>query len=183
METCANWLLVFIIIKKNKMALFLSTFVNKIDKKGRVSVPATFRAALSSESFQGFVAFRSYRHQGIECCSESRMAEIASSVDSLDMFSDEQDDLTAAIFADALQIPFDGDGRIVLPQKLREYANIDDQIAFVGRGKTFQLWHPDVFVKVQEEARKRVQEKQATLKVSPHAPQNPNTSQNNGQGA
>lgn len=146
------------------MALFLSTFVNRIDKKGRVSVPASFRAALNQEKFQGFVAFRSYRSQAIECCSESRMAEIATSVDSLDMFSDDQDDLTAAIFADAIQIPFDGDGRIVLPQKLREYGDINEQVAFVGRGKTFQLWHPDVFDVQQQQARIRAREKQATLR-------------------
>ena len=38
------------------MALFLDTFVNKIDRKGRVSVPATFRAALDGQAFHGIVA-------------------------------------------------------------------------------------------------------------------------------
>ncbi len=138
------------------MALFLSTFVNKVDRKGRASVPATFRAALSQESFQGFVSFRSHKQNTIECCGYSRMERLSQSVDTLDLFSQEQDDFTATIFADSLQIPFDGDGRIILPKKLIEFIKIDDEIAFVGKGATFQLWKPQVFQEVQLEARDRM---------------------------
>jgi MraZ protein len=145
------------------MALFLSTFVNKIDKKGRVSVPATFRAALSQESFQGFIAFRSYKYAALDCCGYGRMERLSQSVDDMAMFSDEQDSLTASIFADALQLPFDGDGRVILPQGLLDYAQIEDRVAFVGRGGTFQLWRPESFEAAQEEARARAKSVQATL--------------------
>jgi len=147
------------------MALFLSTFINKVDKKGRVSVPASFRSALAKEEYQGFVAFRSYKYGAVECCSYSRMERLSASVDDLDMFSDAQDDLTAAIFADAQQIPFDGDGRIILPTNLVEFTGITDRAAFVGRGGTFQIWHPDQFDDMQSQARQRVKEKQTTLKL------------------
>lgn len=147
------------------MALFLSTFVNKVDKKGRVSVPAPFRAALSREVFQGFVAFRSYKNQAVECCSYSRMERLSESVDDLDIFSEAQEDLTATIFADAQQIPFDGDGRIILPQTILEHAQVDQLVAFVGRGSTFQIWSPDVFEAVQKEARQRLKEDQPSLKL------------------
>jgi MraZ protein len=150
------------------MALFLSTFVNKIDKKGRISVPATFRAALSGESFQGIVAFRSYKHQAIEACSMERMQKLCASVDDLDFFSDKQDDLASTIFADALQLPLDGDGRIILPQILLDHAGISDSAAFVGRGATFQIWMPEAFAAFQDEARARVSEQQTTLKMSPN---------------
>jgi MraZ protein len=149
------------------MALFLSTFVNKIDKKGRVSVPATFRAALAAESFQGIVAFRSYKHQAIEACSMDRMQRLCASVDDLDFFSDTQDDLASTIFADSLQLPLDGDGRIILPQSLLDHAGITDAAAFVGRGATFQIWMPEAFEQFQESARARVVEQQTTLKMNP----------------
>ncbi len=149
------------------MALFLSTFINKLDKKGRVSVPAPFRIALSGQTFQGIVAFRSYKLPAIEGMGIDRMQRLSDSVDQLDLFSDVQDDLTATIFADAHMLGFDGDGRIVLPQALLEHANIKDSVAYVGHGATFQIWNPVAFEAHQHEARKRVQGKRETLKLRP----------------
>jgi MraZ protein len=149
------------------MALFLSTFINKLDKKGRVSVPAPFRLALSGQAFQGIVAFRSYKLSAIEGMGIDRMQRLSDSADQLDLFSDAQDDLTATIFADAHMLAFDGDGRIILPQALLEHAKIQDSVAYVGHGATFQIWNPNAFEAHQHEARKRVQDKQATLKLRP----------------
>ncbi len=148
------------------MALFLSTFVNKIDKKGRVSVPATFRAALSGESFQGIIAYRSYKHNAIEGCSMERMQRLCASVDDLDFFSDAQDDLASTIFADSLQLPLDGDGRVILPQSLLDHAGITEFAAFVGRGSTFQIWMPEAFQEFQDLARTRVKDQQTTIKLN-----------------
>ena len=147
------------------MTLFLSTFVNKLDKKGRVSVPASFRLAISGQAFQGIVAFRSYKLPAIEGMGIDRMQQLSNSMDQLDLFSDAQDDLTATIFADAQMLAFDGDGRVILQQILLEHAKIQDAVAFVGRGATFQVWNPDIFEAHQNEARIRVQKKQATLKL------------------
>lgn len=147
------------------MTLFLSTYVNRIDKKGRVSVPATFRAALGNDSFNGIVAFRSYRLPAVEGLSMQRMKMMSDSVDTLDLFSDDQDDFASTIFADAHQLPFDTDGRIILPADLCQHAHLDDKVAFVGRGATFQLWNPDAFAQHQQTARQRVHEKRATMKL------------------
>lgn len=147
------------------MTLFLSTFINKLDKKGRVSVPASFRLALSGQAFQGIVAFRSYKLPTIEGMGMDRMQRLSDSVDQLDLFSDAQDDLTATIFADSQMLAFDGDGRVILSQLLLDHAQIKETVAFVGRGTTFQIWNPEAFERHQQEARKRVQEKQATLKL------------------
>ena len=147
------------------MPLFLSTFINKLDKKGRVSVPASFRLALSGQSFQGIVAFRSYKLSAIEGMGIDRMQRLSDSVDQLDLFSEAQDDLTTSIFADAQTLALDGDGRVILPNLLLEHAKINEAIAFVGRGATFQLWNPQLFEEHQAKARQRVQEKQATLKL------------------
>lgn len=147
------------------MALFISTFVNKVDRKGRVSVPATFRAALKGLSFNGIVAFRSFREAALEGCGIDRMEQFSQGVDALDQFSREQDDLASTIFADAHQLAIDGDGRIVLPPLLAEHAAITDTAAFVGRGATFQIWNPETFTRHQEEARRRAAERGATLRL------------------
>jgi MraZ protein len=147
------------------MTLFLSTFLNKLDKKGRVSVPASFRQALAGQTFQGVVAFRSYKLPAVEGMGIDRMQRISESVDQLDLFSEAQDDLTATIFADAQMLALDGDGRVILPQILLEHAKIEDSVAFVGRGATFQIWNPEAFEAHQDKARSRVQGQQSTLKL------------------
>ncbi len=149
------------------MALFISTFINKVDRKGRVSVPATFRAALKGQTFNGIVAFRSYRGATIEACAIDRMEELSRSLDALDQFSAEQDALASTIFADAHQLPIDGDGRVTLPPVLAEHAGINDAAAFVGRGATFQIWAPDTFSRHQADARKNAAERGATLRLVP----------------
>jgi len=151
------------------MALFLSTFVNKVDKKGRVSVPASFRAALAGQSFAGIIAFRSYKFPALDAYGADRMERLSRSMDGLDLFSQEQDDLAATIFADAHQLPFDSDGRIVLPELLARHAEIADRAAFVGRGPMFQIWNPEAFLRFQEEARARAKSAGATLRLRPPA--------------
>ena len=147
------------------MTLFLSTFVNKLDKKGRVSVPASFRLVLNQQSFQGIVAFRSFKLPAIEGMGIDRMQRLSESVDQLDLFSDAQDDLTASIFSDSQMLAFDGDGRVILNQALIDHAKIQDGVAFVGRGATFQIWNPADFEAHQLEARQRIQTSRETLKL------------------
>ncbi len=146
------------------MALFLGTTVNKIDRKGRVSVPAAFRDALAGQSFKGIVAFRSLKHPAVQCGSMDWMEAISAGVNEFDLFSDEHDDLTAALFADAQPLSFDGDGRIVLPAALIGHANLEDQAAFVGRGHQFEIWSPELFRARQDAARARVSETGLTVK-------------------
>ena len=98
------------------MAIFLSSFENKVDKKGRISVPASFRQSLAPEAFQGIVLFRSYKSNTIEGCGLSRMERLSESLDDMDQFSEDQDDLAATIFADAHQLSFDTDGRVLFAQ-------------------------------------------------------------------
>lgn len=149
------------------MRLFLKTFVNKVDKKGRVSVPATFRAAVAHQNAQEIILFPSFRpgNNFLEGCGPDHMENLAEANYSVDVFSDEQDDMAALVFANAAQMPFDSTGRIVLPAELMEHAGITEQAAFVGMGKTFQIWNPDVFAAQQAEARKRVIDKRMTLSI------------------
>lgn len=159
--------------QEDGVALFLSTYINKVDAKGRASIPALYRQALAAGGeqygFNGVVLFRSYKLPCLEACGVERMALLSESVDRLDMFSDAQDDLTATIFADARQLALDGDGRISLPPELAAHASITDKIAFVGRGPTFQLWQPEAFEVYQQQARARALQTGATLSLRPPA--------------
>lgn len=146
-----------------RVALFLSTYVNKVDKKGRVSVPAQFRAALAPESYQGIVVFRSNHHRALEGVSWSFMEEVGRRLDHFDLFSDSQDDLATAVFGDSVQLPFDGDGRVVLPADLIDFAGVGEAAAFVGLGRKFQIWNPKEFKLRREDARKMVKAQGLTL--------------------
>jgi MraZ protein len=150
-------------VANSGMALFLSTYLNKVDKKGRVSVPAQFRSALASENFQGVVVFRSNHHAALEGFSWSFMEEIGQRLDHFDLFSDSQDDLATAVFGDSVQLPFDGDGRIVLPKELMDFAQIEGSANFVGLGKKFQIWNPKTFKKRREDARTQVKVQGLTI--------------------
>ncbi len=148
------------------MALFLSTYTNKLDRKGRLSAPAPFRAALADQAFKGVVAFRSCKYPALDCFGMDRMESLGHSLDALDLFSDTQDDLAATIFADARPLAFDTEGRILLPEDLITHANLTEQAAFVGRGHTFQIWEPIAFAAWQAEARSRVRSAGLTLKLT-----------------
>lgn len=151
------------------MALFLSTFVNRIDRKGRVSVPATFRAALGGQSFQGIVAFPSFRdsYEAIEACGMERMERLSASLDRLNPFSDQYDEFASVIFGASVQLPFDGEGRISLPEQLIAHAGVAERVAFVGRGATFQMWEPGAFEAFQGSARARARENRSALELLP----------------
>jgi len=144
------------------VALFLSTFTNKVDRKGRVSVPAPFRAALAGQSFLGIVAFRSFKLPCVEASGIDRMEEMSGRVDQMGQFSDPHDSLSV-VFSDAQQLPFDGEGRVMLPPVLAEYAGITDYAAFVGQGRTFQVWEPERFKSHQAELRERARRQGVTL--------------------
>jgi MraZ protein len=144
------------------VALFLSTFVNKVDRKGRVSVPASFRAALTGQSFAGIVAFRSFKTAAIEASGIDRIEEMSARLDALDQFSEDNESL-ASIFADAQQLAFDSEGRILLPQPLAEHAGIVESAAFVGLGRTFQIWEPEAHKAHQAELRERAKRQGTTL--------------------
>jgi MraZ protein len=148
------------------MALFLSTFINKIDKKRRVSVPASFRTVLASQSFAGIVVYRSLKYLALEGCGIERLEKLSESFDQFNMFSDMQDDLSATVFADSQMLSFDSEGRISLPKEFMEFANITNHVAFVGCGKAFQIWSPEVFKTYQEQARTRLSENLPSIKLT-----------------
>lgn len=148
------------------MALFLSTFVNKVDKKGRVSIPAPFRAVLSGQEFSGIVAYRSFVNDCIEACGMERIEQLSESIDMLDPYSDERDAFATAILGGSVQLSFDGEGRVMLPEHLVTSVHIKEQAVFVGKGKTFEIWQPDAYKAYEEKTRNVAKTKRANLRLT-----------------
>jgi MraZ protein len=123
------------------MAVFLSSFVNRLDKKGRVSVPASFRAALGADA-PGIIVFKSLQHDALDGCSIAHLELLSQSLEKQDLPSDVFELIESTIFGGSVQLPFDSEGRIGLPPHLASAVGITSEVAFVGRRKTFQLWDP-----------------------------------------
>ena len=145
------------------MPLFLSTYSNKVDKKGRISVPAPFRATLVEQAFQGIVLFKATSHPCLEGFDFGTMEELSARLDHFDLFSNQQDDLATAIFGEAVQCPFDSEGRVGVPQALLDFAGIDEGATFVGLGRKFQIWDTAAFEARRAAARENVIREGLTL--------------------
>ena len=148
------------------MALFLSTIINRMDSKCRVSVPSTFRNSLKNQSFKGIISFPSYNNKSIDACGIQRMENISYSLDS-ENYSREEFDLISMYFGEAEQLPFDKDGRVILPKKLINHAEIDKNVMFVGLGPYFQLLNPESYEKKKINMIKNAQEKRVNPRLRP----------------
>lgn len=147
------------------MALFLSQYRNKIDKKGRVSVPAPFRAILANECFHGVVAYASFVNACVEGCGMSRIEQLNDSIEALDPFSEERAAFETTILGGSVQLPFDSEGRVLLSDNLMELGGLSDQAVFVGKGKTFEIWNPETFAEYAEKAREMARSQRGVLRA------------------
>ena len=151
--------------ENHKMSLFLSSYENRLDTKGRISVPASFRASVSDEKFAGIVLYRSFTNNCIEGLTLSRMEQMAAATDKIGVFDSGLDDLTALLFADARQLAFDVTGRVVIPADLLAHAGITDTAVFVGRGNSFQIWNPDAFRAAQAKSLENLRKSRPNLRI------------------
>jgi MraZ protein len=143
--------------------LFLSTYVNKVDRKGRVSVPATFRSTLATHRESNLIVlFPSYRVPALDGTGSNYVEEMNERLETLEQFSDEHENLSQ-LFAEAHPLTMDGEGRIVLPETLKDYANITTDVAFVGLGAMFQMWEPGRYAEHRSAVRERSRRQGATL--------------------
>ena len=144
--------------------MFLSTFENKLDKKGRVSVPASYRAYLSNIGYNGIICFPSFNNQSIEAWSQDRIEKISNAIDSLNPFEEKKDFFATSILSESSSFQFDNEGRISLTQKLLKHAKIRHSMLFVGQGKTFQIWEPTAFEKFRVTAKRKSNIHRASLR-------------------
>ena len=144
--------------------MFLSSYENKLDKKGRVSVPATFRSYLGALGYNGFISYPSFNHSALEACSQDRIEKLSNTIDSLNPFEEKRDYFATSVLSESVNLQFDTEGRVSLTEKLLNHANIKNNILFVGLGKTFQIWEPKTFDKFKVLARKKAYQNRSDLK-------------------
>ncbi len=137
---------------------FVSSFTNKIDAKGRVSVPASFRAVLAKEQSDEIFCHPALDSAALDAGGPRLVKHIRGLLEDLAPYSDEKDQLATALFGESEYLKIDSDGRIVLPQRLRDVAGFDGQVTFVGLGDKFQMWEPTQFEDARNAARSKVRD-------------------------
>ena len=162
------------------MNQFLGTHQNRLDAKGRVSVPASFRAVLRSHNGTNgngsaatttqLVLRPSHQHPCIEAWPPAEFHGLAQSLNRYELFSPEHEDMAAAIYAEAYPVESDKEGRIILPEHLVSYAGLTESVVFMWLGRTFQIWEPAAAERRRAEARERARARGFTLQAPPLVP-------------
>ena len=139
------------------MNIFTGHYQGKLDAKGRVSIPAPYRSVLRQRSNDGETTSLMLRsHHQFDCIEGWASADLERYSDRLDTladFSPELNDLALVMFGDAMPVPIDNEGRIVVPEQLLAHARIDKSLRFVGTRKTFLIWEPEAFERRRAQAR------------------------------
>lgn len=151
------------------MTQFKGTHLVRRDGKGRVSIPAPFRAVLKGDlPANGAVVLRpSHKHPCIEGWHPDAFAAQGAQIQALPRFSDEEDDLALALYSDAVDAEPDKEGRIVLAKDLADHAGLGEEVAFIGAGSHFQIWEPQAAQRRIAEARERARVLRMTLPAAP----------------
>ena len=144
--------------------MFLSTYENKLDKKGRVSVPASYRSYLSNIGYNGIICYPSFNNPCVEAWPQDRIEKISNAIDTLNPFEEKKDYFATSILSESINLQFDSEGRISLSSKLLKHAKIKNSMLFVGQGKTFQIWEPVTFEKFKVNAKKKANLNRSSLK-------------------
>jgi MraZ protein len=143
--------------------LFLSSFTNKLDAKGRVSIPAPFRSVLARDGFEGLYVTPSFEAQAIDCGGHALLREIETLLAPFPAGSHDWEAFAATLYGESEILKIDGEGRIVVSDGIKTHAGITTDITFVGMGRKFQLWEPGCFRVYLAEAKGRVREARRQL--------------------
>jgi len=159
------------------MRPFVDSHHAKLDKKRRVSFPASFRAKLESIEDGADQAgdtrpdrrkFYLRPHHLMPCVegfTETALSQIDASLSSLPAYSDEQELLSLALLGSTAEVTYDAEGRFSMPEEAQAHAGIEEALVFVGLGQKFQIWEP------AQLARRKI-EAQALLRLQrPSLPQ------------
>jgi MraZ protein len=153
---------------------FSGSHHNKLDAKGRVSVPAPFRSILKRFSAAGedalvapLVLRPSHQYPCIEVWTEKGFEALSAPLQAFDQFSPEHEDLSIGLFGDACAMETDKEGRIVLPADMVTYASLAENVVFIGANKTFQIWEPAAGARRIAEAKQSI--RRLTLRNGPPA--------------
>jgi MraZ protein len=137
---------------------FVSTYTNRLDAKGRVSIPAPFRAVLARDGFDGLYCCPTLDRQAVDAGGNRLRDQIRASLSLFEAFSEEHEYLSTTLIGESEILKIDQEGRVILSDAIREHAGIGERVTFVGQGYKFQIWEPDRFAAYREEAKNRVRD-------------------------
>ncbi|MDO8534547.1 MAG: division/cell wall cluster transcriptional repressor MraZ [Xanthobacteraceae bacterium] len=138
------------------MDRFVATYMMRLDAKGRVSIPASFRAVLARDGYQGLYCQPAPGRPALDAGGNALIAEIEALMNRFPPYSEQREELAAALYGRSETLKIDSEGRIVLTETLKAHAQLKDAVAFVGLGHKFQIWEPERFRTHLEEATEKV---------------------------
>jgi MraZ protein len=145
------------------MDRFVSNTTLRLDSKGRVSIPASFRSVLSRDGFDGLYCYPALDRPAIDAGGNALMSEIEALIGRYTPFSEEREHFAMALYGTSETLKVDGEGRVMLSDSLKRHAGITDQAAFIGLGHKFQIWEPSRFQSELAEATQKVRALKAQL--------------------
>jgi MraZ protein len=138
------------------MDRFVSHYTLRLDAKGRVSIPAAFRAVLARDGFEGFYCYPTLDRPALDAGGNALLEEIEALIARFPPYSEEREQFSAALYGTSEVLKIDCDGRAVLTEALKGHAGIEDEITFAGLGHKFQIWEPGRFRTELAEATEKV---------------------------
>ena len=138
------------------MDRFVSNVTLPLDAKGRVSIPAPFRAVLARDGFNGLYCYPALDHPAIDAGGNALMAEIETLIGRFPPYSEQREQFAAVLYGTSETLKIDAEGRVMLSEALKRHTGISDAVVFVGLGHKFQMWEPRRFRTQLAEAAKRV---------------------------
>jgi MraZ protein len=151
------------------MERFLSSFSFRLDAKGRVSIPAPFRAVLARDGFDGLYVHPSLEAHALDAGGHGLLTEIDTLIGTLAPFSDERDHFSTALYGLSDILKVDTEGRVMLTEALKHHASIRDAVMFVGLGHKFQMWEPERFAAHLSDAQAKVKALKKELGAMPRS--------------
>ena len=145
------------------MDRFVSHYVLRLDTKGRVSVPAPFRAALARDGFDGLYCYPALDRPALDAGGNALLKEIEALVAGFLPYSDQRERFSLALYGTSETLKIDGEGRVVLTDALKTHAGITEAVTFVGLGHKFRIWEPGRFRAELAEATEKVRAFKAEL--------------------
>ena len=150
--------------------LFLSNFTNRLDAKGRVSIPAPFRSVLNRDGFEGLYVHPSLESEAADCGGHALLRDIETVLAPLSTGSEAWEAFASTLYGQSEILKLDGEGRIVLTEAIRTHTGIGAEVAFVGMGRKFRMWEPNRFRAYLAEAKDRVRSSRMQLGSPAAAP-------------
>ena len=138
------------------MSRFLSNATNKIDAKGRVSVPAPFRSVLAARGIEDLYCFQDFHFPAISIGGPDLLTRLERRLESLDPFSLEANRISLLVHGGGVSMRLDSEGRLAVTDFIRSHSAITGEVTFVGRADFFQLWRPENFAAAQLTAREEL---------------------------